>query len=83
MPFIGLPRLQMVARRQQVEAAMLRPIADLDQFGYRELLVRQHIPDHPFALQTTAGAGRVPSRLAGSTESAGRRRKPSRPLPLP
>ena len=72
MPFVGLPRQQMVARRQQVEAGLLRPTADIDQFGYRELLVGQHIPDHPLVLQTAAGGSWIPSRLATTAEGLGR-----------
>jgi hypothetical protein len=50
MSFVGLPRLRMVACRQKIEAGMRGPIADPKQFGYRELLVRQHVTNHSLVL---------------------------------
>jgi hypothetical protein len=50
MSFVGLPKLRMVARRQKIEAGMRGPIADPKQFGYRELLVRQHVTNHSLVL---------------------------------
>src|SRR5581483_4379551 len=45
MAFVRLPRLKVIAAGNQIEAAVLRGHAELDQLRYAELLVREHEPD--------------------------------------
>ena len=51
MAFIGLPGLEMVARREQVEAGLCRHLAGLDQLRHRELFVAEHEADQLLAVQ--------------------------------
>jgi len=51
MAFIGLPGLEMVARREQVEAGLCRHLAGLDQLRHGELLVAEHEADQLLAVQ--------------------------------
>ena len=51
MPLIGLPRLKMIARREQVEAGLRRHLAGLDKLRHRELFVPQHEADQLLAVQ--------------------------------
>jgi len=45
MPFVGLPRLKMVAGRKKVEADIRGVPAHLRKLRHRELLVREHVTD--------------------------------------
>src|SRR5581483_4661799 len=49
MALVGLPRLEMVAGSQQIEAGTLRCRAEPEQLRNRELLVCQHEAEHPLA----------------------------------
>jgi hypothetical protein len=49
MTFVGLPRLQMIARGEQMKSAVYRLITKIHQLSHRKLFVREHVANEPFA----------------------------------
>ncbi len=67
MALIRLPGLEMVAAGQEIETGLLRRHPDLQQLRYGELLMREHVADHPVAQSAGfhARVGRSGSRSRG------------------
>jgi hypothetical protein len=74
MSFIRLPRLQMVARGQQIKSCLARDLTKLHQFGYWKLFVGQHEPHHPGVLKTGTTPAHFHERTARAGNGWGERR---------